>query len=126
MNPSQLAQSFSTGDFERVFPFLSDTVLWTVIGSESFSGKDAVVENCRQVAGYFRSVTTRFAVIRVIEGTDSVVVTGTATFIRPDKRLSFFHACDVYVFSPEGRVEEIRSYCIEDKKEAERMVESER
>ena len=125
MNLSSLARSFSTGDFEPVFPCLSDTVEWNLVGGESFKGKDAVIENCRQVARYFKTVQTRFTVHSVIAEGTSVAITGTALFVREGKKMSFFHACDVYHFNEAGVLEQIRSYCIEDKKEADRLMAGE-
>lgn len=72
------------------------------------------MDNCRQVAAYFKSVTTIFKTINVISENNKVVINGTAEFIRDGKRVNFVSACDVYEFEKDNHLKTITSYCIAD------------
>lgn len=112
MTPSAIAQAFSNGQFESVYPFLAGDVVWTVVEENTFTGKEAVVKQCEQVGAYFRSVTTDFKPLNVLSDQNKVAITGTAEFIRDNKTISFVSACDVYEFNEKGLVQSITSYCI--------------
>ena len=56
----QIAASFSVGQFDKVYQHLSENIIWNVVGENSFVGKKSVIDNCEQVAAYFKSVTTNF------------------------------------------------------------------
>lgn len=96
MTQTQIAEAFSHGHFELTYSFLSNQVQWHIIGNVLLDGKEAVINNCQQVAGYFQSVTTNFETIHVIAANNKVAINGTAEFIREGKRVSFVEACDVY------------------------------
>lgn len=115
MTKKEIAEAFSTGDFELTFPYLADNVQWTVIGDNFTEGRQAVIEQCRQVASYFKSVTTNFKTLNVISDKNCVAINGTAEFIRDGKRVSFVSACDVYEFNDNNELQTITSYCITDK-----------
>lgn len=115
MKKKEIATAFSHGVFEKTFEHLADDVTWEVVGEKHFSGKEAIVKQCKEVAQYFESVTTRFETLRVIEDDDSVVVTGTGEFLRDGARISFVQACDVYVFDKDRKLQSIASYCIQAK-----------
>lgn len=116
MTQKQIAEEFSTGNFELIYPYLADNVQWTVVGEEYFKGKKAVIDNCKLVASYFNSVTTKFKTINIIADNNRVAVTGTAEFIRDGKRVNFVSACDVYEFNDNNELHSIMSYCIAEKK----------
>lgn len=118
MTLKQIAEAFSNGNFEVAYPFLADDVRWNVVGEDEFAGKKAVMENCNQVASYFKSVTTNFRAINVIAENGRVAVTGTAEFIRHGQRVNFVSACDVYGFNDKKELQSIVSYCISDRKQA--------
>ena len=79
-------------------------------------GKKAVMDNCEQVAGYFKSITTKFRILNTIADGNRVAVSGTAEFIRDGKRVNFVSACDVYEFNDTNKLMIITSFCIADKK----------
>ena len=116
MTQRQIAEAFSNGNFELTFPYLADTVQWTVVGDNVSEGKQAVIETCNKVAGYFKSVTTGFKTINIIAETNRFAINGTAEFMRDGKRVNFVSACDVYEFNNDNKLQTITSYCIEDKK----------
>ena len=112
----QIAESFSGGQFDKVYQYLAENVIWNVIGENSFVRKKAVIENCDKVASYFKSVTTNFNMKNSIVDNKRVAIDGTAEFIRDGKRVSFVWACDVYEFNEGHELEKITSYCIQDRK----------
>jgi len=109
--------AFSNGEFEKISDFIADNAVWTVVEEDTFIGKKAIIENCEQVGKYFKSVTTKFETINVIEENRKVVVNGTAEFLRDTKRVSFVSACDLYEFNDDGQIQKITSYCIQKAKE---------
>jgi SnoaL-like domain len=115
MTVQQIAAAFSGGRFEEVYPFLAENVLWNIIGENSFAGKKAVMDNCEQVAAYFKTVTTNFSTDNVIAGDNRVAIDGTAEFLKNGKRVVYVWACDVYEFNDKKELEKITSYCIQDK-----------
>lgn len=112
MTQKEKAIAFSNGDFEKIHPFLAADAVWTVVEENTFTGKEAIEANCKQVSLYFRSVTTRFETHHVIEEKNKVVVSGTAAFLRNNKQMAFVSACDVYLFNEKGELQQITSYCI--------------
>ena len=115
MTIATIAEHFSTGRFQDVYDLISNDAVWTVVGENEFKGKEAIVRNCEKVGAYFESVTTKFTVERIIASENSVVVCGTAEFIRNRKTVSFISACDVYEFDINGKIFTIKSYCISQK-----------
>jgi hypothetical protein len=109
----EIAKSFSNGEFERTYEFISETAEWTVVGEDRFVGKKAIVDNCEKVGSYFRSVQTDFKTLNVISEANKVAINGTAEFFRDGKRVSLISACDVYAFNDHGLIESITSYCIQ-------------
>jgi limonene-1,2-epoxide hydrolase len=115
MTLQQIAESFSGGKFNQVYQYLSDNILWSIVGENSFEGKKAVIDNCEQVASYFKTVTTNFKMQNIIVDNNRVAIEGTAEFIRDGKRVSYVWACDIYEFNDKQALEKITSYCIQDK-----------
>ncbi len=107
----EIATSFSNGDFDFVFPYLSHNIIWTVIGTNKFIGKSEVVANCKQTTEYFKSVQTKFKTEDIIVTNQKVIVRGTAEFLSNGKRLNYILACDVYEFNDNNELETISSYC---------------
>lgn len=112
----QIAESFSGGQFDKVYQHLSNNIRWNVVGENSFVGKKAVIDNCEQVASYFKAVTTNFTTGNIIVDNNRVAIDGTAEFVKDGKRVSFVWACDVYEFNDQKELEKITSYCIQEKK----------
>ena len=115
MTKTEIAKAFSTGEFEKTYRFLSDNSEWTVIEEDKFVGKNAIIMNCEQVGNYFKSVTTDFKILNIIEDGNKVVINGTAEFLKENKRVSFVFACDLYEFNDDGQIQNITSYCIQSK-----------
>lgn len=117
MTPKQIAAAFSNGNFELTFPYLADNVQWTVVGEDDFDGKQTVIDNCNQIASYFKSVTTHFKTQNVIADNNRIAINGTAELCRNGKRINFVSACDLYEFNDDNQLQTITSYCITDQKE---------
>lgn len=112
MNIKSIAQAFSNGEFQSVFPYLADTIVWQVVGENEFLGKEAVMQQCLQVKAYFNSVTTQFETINCLVDGNKVAINGTAAFHINQKQKAFVWACDVYEFNEDNLLQNITSYCI--------------
>ena len=119
MKPSkkEIAELFSIGKFENIMDYLSDGIVWNVIGENIFEGKRLVRENCEMTAAYFKTVQTDFKTNEILVSENKVVIIGTAELKRDGKRINFVSACDVYEFNEQSQIEKISSYCIPEKKE---------
>ncbi|MFN3341932.1 MAG: nuclear transport factor 2 family protein [Flavobacteriales bacterium] len=115
MTRTEIAKAFSNGEFEKTYKFIADNAEWIVIEEDKFLGKQAILDNCEQVANYFKSVTTDFITLNIISEGNKVVVNGTAEFLRDNKRVSFVSACDIYEFNEKNQIQNITSYCIQSK-----------
>ncbi|QFT89033.1 hypothetical protein FIU87_10280 [Bacillus sp. THAF10] len=108
----QIAESFSNGNFEPTFPFLAKKIEWNIVGDKTLVGREAVIEECKQISNYFKTITTKFTTLNVISEKKCVAVNGTAEFIRNGEQLSSVSACDVYIFNDRNELQRIDSYCI--------------
>ncbi|RQO31662.1 hypothetical protein DBR32_06860 [Taibaiella sp. KBW10] len=115
MNITDIATAFSNGAFAATYPYLSDQVVWIVVGEKTYAGKTAVTKQCEQVQIYFESVQTDFKTIQIITEAHKVVISGTAAFSKEGQLISFISACDIYEFNARQQLEKITSYCIPEK-----------
>ena len=115
MNKVEIAEAFSNGEFEKIYEFISDNAEWIVIEEDKFIGKNAIIDNCKQVAAYFKSLSTNFKTLNIIADGNKIVINGTAEFSRDNKRVSFVSACDIYEFNDNNKIQQITSYCIQSK-----------
>lgn len=113
MTKQEIALAFSNGDVEKTLEFVAENAVWEVVEENTFVGKAAIIENCNQVAAYFKSVTTEFKTLNIIAQDRKVVINGTAEFSRNGQRISFVSACDLYEFKETDQIERITSYCIQ-------------
>jgi len=115
MTKKQIAETFSNGNFEVVYPFITEQTRWTVIEEFDIAGKEQLIEKCNQTAAYFQSVTTQFTTLNIIEDNNRIAINGTAEFIRNNKSIAFVYSCDVYEFDDKNMLLNITSYCIQKK-----------
>lgn len=115
MTNSDFARFFSIGEFEKTFDVIADNAVWIVVEESETVGKASIIEKCREISQYFRSVQTDFKVLNIISGESMVAVNGTAEFSRDGKPVSFISASDIYEFNGQGQIEKITSYCIQRK-----------
>jgi len=106
-----LAEAFSVGEFEEVFDYLDENLVWTIPGEAEIKGKQAVINHCRQVKEYFNSVATHFEIQDTMQDYNKVVIMGKAEFIRDNQLISTVSACDVYEFNS-NKIVKIISYCV--------------
>ena len=111
----EVAELFSMGEFDEVSNYFSNTIVWEVIGESTFEGIDAVVENCKLVAEYFKSVEIDFRTNDILVSDNKLMVIGTAEFRQNGKVKDFITACDIYVFNSDNEIEKISSYCTSNK-----------
>ena len=112
MTIKEVATAFSSGKFDITYPHIATNAHWTIVGDSGYVGKNAIEEQCKKVAAYFKTVDTLFSLHRVIVDSTQVVIEGTAEFSKNNKRLSFVYACDLYEFDKDYRLTKITSYCI--------------
>lgn len=115
LTQQEIAKSFSKGDFERTYSYLSETIEWNVIKNFKCNSRDEVVQQCEITTGYFASITTDFKQLEIIENENKVVITGTAEFLKNGKRIEFISSCDIYEFKDDNMLQRITSYCIVEK-----------
>ena len=120
LTQKEIAESFSRGDFERSYPYLSENIEWNVIKNFECKGKKEVIAQCEKTAKYFASITTYFNQLSVIENDKKVALTGTAEFSKNGKRIEYISACDVYEFDDKKMLRKITSYCVVEKNEEEK------
>ncbi len=115
MTRTELARAFSNGEFEKTNEYISVNTVWIVVEEDSFIGRQAILDNCKQVGEYFQSVTTDFKTLNIISEGYKVVINGTAEFLRNKKRISYVSSCDIYEFNDNDQIDKITSYCIQSK-----------
>lgn len=115
MTNTEIAIAFSKGEFVKTYHFIANNAIWTVVEEDTFTGKQAIIDNCEQVGNHFKSVKTDFKTLNIIADENKVVINGTAEFLRDNKRVSFVSACDVYEFNDKNEIQNITSYCIPSK-----------
>lgn len=96
-----MQKTFQMENLNLLTAIFSENVEWHVFGERILTGKKAVIENCEQTAGYFKTVTTDFKTHTIIEEGNSIAISG-AVFTRDGKTLSIVNACDVYEFDKAG------------------------
>lgn len=112
MKKREIAESLSNGNFEKVADDLAENVEWNMYEESDFiKGKGAFIEFAEKIAGYFRSVETKFETTGTIEDENRVAVYGKAEFIRDGKTVNSVNSCDVYEFDGDGKVAKVHSYC---------------
>lgn len=112
MTKSEIAQLFSAGKFEECYPHLAEASSWNIPGEQYLLGKPAIKEYCDGVAEFFKTVTTNFNALNVIENDKCVSINGTAEFIRDGLTFSYVSSCDVYEFDSNNKILSIHSYCV--------------
>lgn len=109
---SQIAEAFSRHDFQSVYEYLSDTIVWDIVGGEQCAGRENVIEACESSAQYLATVSTHFLKFRVLSAEGYVVVDSTAEYSSAGQPPAIIASCDIYRFS-DGNITEITSYTIE-------------
>jgi hypothetical protein len=108
----EIAELFSSGKFSEVENYLSDDIVWNIYEDKQIlSGRELVIKFMKKTSEYFKSVSTKFETFGILEDDDKVAVYGRAEFIRGSKTVNTIYSCDIYIFSPFGKIKKIHSYC---------------
>jgi SnoaL-like domain len=107
----QVAEAFSRHRFPDTYPHLAEHVRWTIVGDREITGREDVIDVCRQSAEYLAGVTSTFRKFKVVVGDDCAVVDSEAEYVDGDDS-SVVASCDIYDFSG-GRLTGITSYTIQ-------------
>ncbi len=110
--PKQIAELFSTHQFEKVYPYLAHDMRWNNVGGEQFYDKASVVAACQQSAEYLAKTNTMFDSFKLFHGHNYAVVDAVARYESPDGTTSTVSSCDIYEFVDE-KVQTITSYTVE-------------
>ena len=112
LSTEEIARAISSHRFDDAMPYLSEDVVWELVGEDVLVGKQAVVDACASVAAELRGTETSFDQFKVITGPASVVIDSVAGYRAAEGSLSRVASCDIYDFIG-GQVTHIRSYNIE-------------
>ena len=112
LHNDQIAEAFSRHDFQTAYDYLSDAIVWDIVGGEQYAGREKVIEACKSSAEYLATVSTRFLKFRVLPAGAYVVVDSTAEYSSAGQPTAIIASCDIYHFS-DGRITEITSYTAE-------------
>ncbi|MEO9532013.1 MAG: hypothetical protein ABJG68_07195 [Crocinitomicaceae bacterium] len=115
MTKKEIAESFSRGNFDITFPYLSEGVTWRIVGDKKLVGKSEVVSNCKISAANLDLSQTIFTTEQLIKDHNKVVIKGSGEFIRHGERVDLIAACDIYEFNDDHQITSISSYCIAEK-----------
>ena len=108
----EIAQLYSGGKFAEVEKFMSDDIEWYIYeDNKTYSGKESVIAFANSVAEYFRSVTTKFETLGILEDGNKIAIYGRGEFIKGAKTVNIVHSCEVYEFDSHGRLAKVYSYC---------------
>lgn len=107
-----IAEAFSRHRFDEAIPFLSDDVVWSLVGGAAITGKSAVAAACESTTAELENVTTAFTRFRTVVGRDCVVIDSIGEYTDASGEKSVVASCDLFDFA-DGRIVAIRSYNIE-------------
>jgi ketosteroid isomerase-like protein len=111
MSKELIARAFSEHEFDTIYPYLADSVVWHVVGDDPLVGKEEVVNACEESAEYLDGVTAKFTRFNVLSGEDFVVIDSEADYEDEDDA-STVASSDIYKFE-DGKLIEITSYNVE-------------
>jgi hypothetical protein len=108
----QVAEAFSSHQFQEIYDFLHPQVEWTLVGAARLEGSEAVRGACEQSLVQLDRMTTQFLRFKTIAGPDAVAIDTVAKYVDAKWRTSFIRSCDVYEFT-EGYLTTITTYTAE-------------
>lgn len=111
MNNIEIAKHFSLGQFNQIYPYLDEHIIWEVVGENTFIGKAIVVDQTKKIESYFQSVNHHFQLDQVHLTDQFVIIQGQASFESGD-HITMISACDIYEFNQLSKLIKIQSYCI--------------
>lgn len=111
-SPEQIASAISGHHFEEAVDQIASGVIWDTVGEAPLTGRDAVVDACRQLAKSLVDRTTDFRRFRTIVAGDTVVVDSLADYTDAAGETTTVRSCDIYDFTGD-ELTAIASYNVE-------------
>jgi len=105
----KINQAFRDNDMEAFVSYCADDITWTMVGNETVTGKQGILDFMKGMPGNCEPVLTEKL---IIAGEDSAACTGTMEMPNPDGSTYHGAFCDVYQFE-NGKVKTIDTYIIE-------------
>jgi ketosteroid isomerase-like protein len=110
----QVNDSFAAGSMEGFLSQCADDVVWTMVGSKTTKGKNAI----REWLASMNMEPPKFTVDNIIADGDFVSVYGDMTMKEKDGKAVPYAYCDIYRFRS-GKIVELNSFVIKTEAKAE-------
>ena len=111
MQIGKIAQTFSLGQFNSVFQYLTEDIEWHIIGEQHLKGMDNIINHCNLIQDYFNKTPHKFTIHAQYQSSNTVIIQGYAEFQHSNKNTNI-QACDIYTFNQLQQLTLIESYCI--------------
>ncbi|MFV5405964.1 MULTISPECIES: hypothetical protein [unclassified Acinetobacter] len=111
MDAIQIAQQFSLGHFNQLHPYISDDIVWEIIGERDLIGKETVLNHITTIERFFRNAPHLFTLKNTHICQNFIIIQGHATFHLHGLD-HIIAACDIYEFNLDSQIIKIQSYCI--------------
>ena len=111
MTLTDIAKSFSIGQFSQIQTYFSQDITWHIVGEQPLSGFDQVLKHCQTIEHYFQTTPHEFQIHAIHLAELHVIVQGEALF-HDAAQTSRISACDVYKFNDLNQLVQVQSYCI--------------
>lgn len=106
--------SFAEGEMEGFLSFCADDLVWTMVGSKTVKGKDAI----REWMASMNIEPPKFTVDNIIAEGDFVITHGDMTMKEKDGKTVPYAYCDIYRFT-DGKIAELSSFVVKTEGKAE-------
>jgi uncharacterized protein (TIGR02246 family) len=105
----KINQAFRDNDMEAFVGCCADDITWTMVGNETVTGKQSILDFMKGMPTNCEPVLTEKL---IVAGEDSAACTGTMEMPNADGSIYHGSFCDVYQFM-DGKVKTIDTYIIE-------------
>lgn len=105
--------AFEKGSVEDVLALCTPDIAWTMVGMGTWNGADTIRQNWAAMMG--DSALPKISVDRIIVDEENGMGDGIVTTQRKDGSTMTVYYCDTYRFNSEGKITEMKSYCIDEK-----------
>ena len=110
--PREVAEAFSSHRFAEAYPALADDVRWVLVGEDTITGRQAVIEACESTLAGLSTATSEFLRFVVIAEGEAVAVDAVGRYVDAQGGASVVSSCDLYAFR-DGLITSITSYTVE-------------
>ncbi|MGJ1267300.1 nuclear transport factor 2 family protein [Sphingobacterium spiritivorum] len=111
----EIAESFSSLEFDRVLPHLSDYVEWHISEKEVLKGKAALVAYSEELKASDTTNQVTLDIINIIEDDNNVVIQAKVAFGNEETGGKIRQICTVYDFDDLDHLHVIRTYTLTEK-----------